>query len=205
MVVLREQVFAGTFAPGMPLREGLLSESLGVSRHTIRVALSNLSHEGVVRLEANRGAFVRSLTREDVVDTYRLRELVELTAVEHAVAAAAENPSVLGPAQHFIQTMSHAAHEGSWSASRDADLAFHRSLVAVLDSPRMLQTFESLLTDLRLCFLLEGYDSMDLHENAAEHARVFDPIEAGDADQAIAIMREHLRSSRQKALAVIMD
>jgi DNA-binding GntR family transcriptional regulator len=199
MQVVREQVFAGALAAGVPLREAALSEQLNVSRHTLRVALSNLAHEGVVRLEANRGAFVRELVPADVEDCYRLRELLELTAVE----AVTGNTELLRPARHAMQEMVRLGSESSWSLSREADLEFHRQIVAALGSSRILHAYESLLTDLRLCFLVEGFNQKDQLTNAAEHAALLEAIEGPDTAYAVSLMRTHLQTSRLEALRAL--
>lgn len=196
MRFLREQVFDGHLSAGRPLREATLSDQLGVSRHTIRVALSNLSHEGVVRLEANRGAFVRELTSGDIEDCYRLRELLELTALEGVAGRPERLTQVRAAHEHMVRVGS----DQSWSASRDADLEFHRSIVAALGSPRILRAYESLLTELRLCFLVEGFQEKDHLGNAAEHAELLEAIEGDDLGQALDLMRQHLRRSCRDSL-----
>src|ERR1700754_3282613 len=58
---IRDQILEGEVEPGTALREVDLCEVFGVSRATIRSALLNLSHEGLVRLEPHRGAIVPEL------------------------------------------------------------------------------------------------------------------------------------------------
>ncbi|WP_425417143.1 GntR family transcriptional regulator [Oricola indica] len=60
---LRSLIADGTWPDGTQLpNEGKLSEMLGVSRITIRHALSNLEESGLLRREHGRGTFVRSST-----------------------------------------------------------------------------------------------------------------------------------------------
>src|SRR3954466_15645368 len=55
---LRRAVFDGELESGTPLREIALTESLGVSRPTIREALGVLVAEGLATREPNRGVSV---------------------------------------------------------------------------------------------------------------------------------------------------
>lgn len=56
---LREEITAGTYAPGQKLpTEALLSGRFGVNRHTIRRALAELSNEGLVWARRGSGVFV---------------------------------------------------------------------------------------------------------------------------------------------------
>lgn len=62
---LRAQIDGGGLPPGARLpTEAQLSQQFGVNRHTVRRALEELSHTGVVRVEQGRGSFVA----EDVLD-----------------------------------------------------------------------------------------------------------------------------------------
>ncbi len=53
---LREQIFAGEFAPGAFLDETALCERLAISRTPLREALKVLTAEGLLRHEPRRGA-----------------------------------------------------------------------------------------------------------------------------------------------------
>lgn len=201
MAVLREQILDGHLPGGLALREAELCVQLGVSRHTARVALSNLAHEGLLRLEPNRGAFVRKLSAADVKDCYRLRTILELTAAECLTG----HPEKLGGVRVALSQMMAATDETPWTASRDADLAFHRALVDGLGSPRISHTFEALMTELRLCFLMEDFQSKDPRANAEEHRKILEVVEVGDTREAVALLRSHLEQSCEDALAALPE
>jgi DNA-binding GntR family transcriptional regulator len=82
--VLRDRVTEGHLVPGTRLSEEEIGEALGVSRNTLREAFRLLSHERLLEHVFNRGVFVRSLSRDDVRDVYRVRRLVECAAVRYA-------------------------------------------------------------------------------------------------------------------------
>jgi DNA-binding GntR family transcriptional regulator len=54
-------ILCGELSPGAKLTEAALAERLGVSRGPIREAFRSLEETGLVRLEKNRGVFVRSI------------------------------------------------------------------------------------------------------------------------------------------------
>lgn len=82
--LLRGDILAGVFPPGDRLVEINLCDRYGVGRAAIRSALVELTGEGLVDREANRGATVRRIS---------VREAVEITearaALESLIAAAA--------------------------------------------------------------------------------------------------------------------
>ena len=77
---LRERILDGELKPGTPLREEALSGEYDVARHSLRSALRTLQGEGIVEIEPNRGARVKSLSPEDVRSLSELRIALELEA-----------------------------------------------------------------------------------------------------------------------------
>lgn len=82
---LREGIASNDLPPGTKLREVELSQSLGVSRQSIRDAFTVLEVKGLVTRIRNRGAYVTKYDYQDVMDIYDLREA--LTALTYQLAA----------------------------------------------------------------------------------------------------------------------
>jgi len=70
------RVLEGRYHPGSSLREMPLAEEMGVSRSTIREALRILERDGVVRIEAHRGASVTQLSPEELIEIYQVRTVL---------------------------------------------------------------------------------------------------------------------------------
>jgi DNA-binding GntR family transcriptional regulator len=79
--LLRERIIKGVYQPGERLVEEAIFKPLKVSRNSLREAFRLLTHERLLVHELNRGVFVRKLTVDDVIDLYRVRKLVECSAV----------------------------------------------------------------------------------------------------------------------------
>ena len=77
-------------APGDPLREATLAGQLGVSKTPIREALTRLEQEGLVETTSFKGAVVTGYSRQDLIEIYELRELLENTAVRAAAESMTE-------------------------------------------------------------------------------------------------------------------
>src|SRR5919198_3675039 len=82
---LREEIISGSLTPGAELQEMALAESLGVSRGPIREAIGRLAAEGLVTVRPRRGAIVRSLSKDEFLELYQVREALERMAVKLAV------------------------------------------------------------------------------------------------------------------------
>jgi DNA-binding GntR family transcriptional regulator len=81
---IRARILSGDLKPGQRIRQDELASSLGVSRMPVREALRNLETEGLVTFYPHRGAVVCSISLEEFDEIYRIREELELLAVQWA-------------------------------------------------------------------------------------------------------------------------
>src|SRR5258706_336165 len=63
----------GELTEGAKLNEIELAERLGISRSPVREAFRALEEAGLVRLEKNRGVFIRALSDEEAAELYAVR------------------------------------------------------------------------------------------------------------------------------------
>ncbi|MFI0446587.1 GntR family transcriptional regulator [Actinomadura sp. 6N118] len=199
VLALREQIFDGHVPTGQVLREAVLCTQFGVSRHSMRVALSTLSHEGLVRHEPNRGVFVRTLSPEEIRDCYRMRSLLELEAVKTICG----DKEALAPARSAVEEMLDTSRDREWTETRDSDLAFHAALVDALGSSHMSRAYQALLVELRLCFLIEDFKDKDRQRLAQEHLGMLEALESGNLAHATRLLSDHLTSSEDDALRAL--
>ncbi|WP_205742044.1 GntR family transcriptional regulator, partial [Halomonas marinisediminis] len=66
---VRELIIEGSLEPGTKIPEKELCQSFGVSRTPMREALKVLANEGLAVLEPNRGAWVSTVTMEELEET----------------------------------------------------------------------------------------------------------------------------------------
>ena len=82
--IVRARILNGTLAPGTPIREVTLAESLGVSRNTVREGVRLLLGEGLLEHRPHKGVAVATVDATDIVEIYGARRLLELKAVRGA-------------------------------------------------------------------------------------------------------------------------
>jgi len=194
-------ILRGEVEPGTPLRESQLQASIGVSRNTIREALRMLERDGLVTYNAYRGVTVTELSREDVVDLFRARLAVELSAIEFAVSMGDEKMNRLDEARRDRES---AVVEGDWHVAFEADMSFHAQLVAALGSEAFSEFHLGLLRKLRLGFYLGGGLSTEGRERDTEqHRRIAELLRAGDREACAKAVREHLRDAEAILLNLI--
>jgi len=74
---LRALIVRGVLSPGEHLRQSELAQRFGRSKVPIREALKQLTAEGLLRHDQNRGYFVAGLSLEEARQLYRLRRWLE--------------------------------------------------------------------------------------------------------------------------------
>src|SRR6266849_3432682 len=82
---LREGILSGALRGGARLVQDKIATELNVSRVPVREALLQLEAEGLVRMEAHRGASVVWLALEEIAEIFDIRELLVLDAVRRVV------------------------------------------------------------------------------------------------------------------------
>lgn len=194
--VLRERILTGQLPPGAPLPEVGLSRQFGVSRNTIREAVRAVAREGLVNVDRNKTATVAELTDADVADLYKVRRLLELSAVEDLTAVAdGDLAHVNATCDQLVSVVPAAAAVDDWAAICDADLEFHKSIVALRTSPRLVRTFQSIRSELTFCLTLITAEERRMGRTdrlVNEHREIRDAIVARDSASAGRLVGAHL-------------
>ena len=182
---LREHILSGDFPRGAQLNEAELAERFGVSRGPLREAMQRLIQEGLLTSEPHRGVFVPSLTDDDLIEIYFLREVLEAAAIRRAVRPD-RRAGLIVALDAVVTAMRRALEDEDWRRLADLDLDFHAALVAAAGSPRLSRMQATLAAETRLCLhlVMGGYRS-----NRAlvdEHAELARLIGAGEAEAAVA-------------------
>src|SRR3569833_1994130 len=121
----------GELAPGTRLAETSLTGPLGGSRNTLREAFSTLIEEGLLVREPNRGVFVATLSPTQIADIYRVRVMLECTAL----AQAPTDPPRAQGRRAAVTDARTAAQAGDWRGVGTANMHFHEQIVALAGSP----------------------------------------------------------------------
>jgi DNA-binding GntR family transcriptional regulator len=192
---LRERILAGELKPGTPLREEALSSEYDVARHSLRSALRTLQGEGIVEIEPNRGARVKSLSPEDVRGLSELRLALE---VEAARVALERGGGRLPRSVHRALDDLVAAcrrSRASWGAVAEAHEALHHAIVLAADSPRLADVHRQAGAELRL-FVLQLPATWTLERIAEDHIELIRALESEGADA----LRPHIEESTRALL-----
>ena len=194
---VREEVVEGRLRPGARLPEQALCDALGVSRNTVREALSQLVTERVLMREPNRGVFVAQPDAAAVRDVYRVRRLVETAAVRDGEAW---GPVAVARVRAAVDEGRAAADRSDWDGVASANQHFHRALVALGGSPRLDQQMKLLLAEMRLVFHRMS-EVRAFHEPYLDrNDKVRALLESGNREAAAAEVRAYLGDAETQIL-----
>ncbi len=191
---LRERIIQGVYLPGERLVEETIVKSFKVSRNSLREAFRLLTHERLLVHELNRGVFVRKLTVDDVVDVYRVRRLIECTAVRGLDARPAQADAMA----EAVAAGDRAVADEDWRALGTANMVFHQAIGSLAESPRVDELMRNLLAELRLVFHTLS-DPRRLHEPYLQRNKeILAAIEAGDGRRAERLLLTYLDDSERQ-------
>ncbi len=192
---VREKIKEGVYAPGQRLIEADLTTALGISRGPLREAIWRLAGEGLVKVEPNRGAIVRKLSREEILDIYRIREMLEGLAARLAAENIGEMRGRSRIQAARAETIK-AAKAADPYTYMEANEAFHDLIVELSRNAELAALISQLRRSLfRLLFRrILSPDSM--RTSVTDHKEIAKAIMDGQPAASERAMRKHIRQSR---------
>jgi DNA-binding GntR family transcriptional regulator len=202
---LREQILDGTLAPGEELGQEYLAKQFGVSRVPLREALNRLQAEGFIVLRPRFGFAVTSLNRDEIVEIFELRMVVE----EHALVVAtqartADDVQELAELLRRFEALQpkdkSAPDFEQWCV---LNREFHERLVASSRRKRLCDMVMKLRDSVEPYIRIESNLSGHVHQAEAEHRAIFRAFKKGDAETAGRLTREHCGSTLERLLLTL--
>jgi DNA-binding GntR family transcriptional regulator len=182
--VLLERILSGFYAPGDRLVEIRIAQELGVSQAPVREALRDLESVRFVESAPFRGARVRGVSDEELIEVYPIRGALEEVAAREAakrldgdVAALESELDQMRKASDVREQVEH-------------DVRFHQLIVEASGNGRLLELWNSLQVETRTAVtaIRTGLTPAD----AAElHAPIIEALRHRRAGAAGRAMRSH--------------
>ncbi len=186
-------ILAGEVKPGEKLLQKELAEGLGISITPVREALNELSAEGFVHLDPHRGAVVRKMSEDEMIEmTSILAALIPLSArlmaenitqaeLDHAFALQDEL-DVVTDVTEFVRL----------------NRVFHNFLTSCTRAPRLSAIINPLRDSMTVMLNITVRRIEDrLNQANREHRALLAALAARDVEATIAAMVEHQRPNRK--------
>jgi len=193
---LERMILAGDLPAGSKLREIEVASMLGVSRGPVREAFRALEESGLVRLEKNRGVFVRQIDIAEADQIFELRAVLD----EFAGRRAAHNatPAQAGELLALVERMERAVTGGDVDGYLEANLAFHDRIIELAGNAKLTFVYRRLVNELHLHRRAALGQSGIMSVSMREHRLIVDHIAARRAAAAGRALSEHAMASRER-------
>jgi DNA-binding GntR family transcriptional regulator len=188
--VIWEKITTLELAPGAPINEQELAESMDMGTVPVREALKWLAHENLVDVTERHGIYVADVNTDDLQQLSEMRlSLESLSARLAAERAVADDLVVLKALRKEQEALT--AEEGR--RLFDMDHRFHQAVAKAAHNRYLAQTLDRLFgLSRRLWYLLLPHLET-LSSSVEMHVNLVGAIEDGDPDRAEEIMHEHVK------------
>ena len=181
------------------LTEDFLSGQLGISKSPVREALNSFHTEGLIRIEARRGAYLRRFSVKEVKDLYDLREAIEV----YAVGVAKLSPRLLADLKSSIQRTKKFLKANDRVGHIEEDTKFHGLITAATGNLELCRVLANIQNQIWLC-RRKTYD-LSSSTSPAAHQSILTALEKGDCAEAQKAMRSHIALVRQRLIAYMEE
>jgi DNA-binding GntR family transcriptional regulator len=199
---LRDDVVAGVWPFGARLTIDELASRYGVSHMPIREALRELSGEGLIVTEPNRGARIRPVDQTFVENLFEIRSAIEVMLTKRAAQRRTS---------HQLQRLAELEDEleariarADFAGVLEANRAFHQVINEAADNPDAVILVDRHWLLIAALWRRYGYGAQRFAGVVNDHRHLLRAIEARDADAAAVIMGAHVTKAKQELLGRMM-
>lgn len=199
---IKHDIICCAIAPGAEISEAQLCLQYKLGKAPVRMALSRLAHDGLVRVIPRRGYMVMPVTLKDIQDVFELRLMLEPAAAR--MAAGRVDAQRLRTLDEVCRAGYQSGDVKSISRFLDANKAFHVAIAQATGNSRLADAIEKLLDEMtRLLHLGLGLRNRS-QEMQHEHRTLMKALVRGDGGGAEHICRDQIEAARNMVLSAIL-
>ena len=201
---LERRIMSGEIAAGAKLNETAIAGALGVSRGPVREAFRALSQAGLVRVEKNRGVFVREVSLGEADEFYEVRAALE--GLIGRLAARRITEDEVGRLRDIVKRM-HGIKVGTNSNVGNyfaLNVQFHDLLARAARNSALLANYRGTVAQLdlyRRAAITQSLENIPI--STREHEAITEAVAARDEARAEALLTEHVLLSCSRLHTVL--
>jgi DNA-binding GntR family transcriptional regulator len=192
---LLEGILDGSYPPDSRIVETAVAKEFGTSQAPVREALRGLEALGLVEITPFRGARVRRLDSEELLEAYVVRSTIEVLGARLAMANLTDGD--ITALQAIGKDMRRAAAAGDGRALAIIDASLHEKIMQLSGNRTLLRVWRSLEPLSRTYITLVG-PSSDPNWTAALHDPMLEAIDRRDADGLVHAIETHFDEVRDR-------
>lgn len=193
---LEKLIVAGQLPPGQRINEVVLAREFGISRGPVREGLRHLASRGLVEFVANKGAYVRAIDAQAMLEIYDLRSVL----TGHACKLAAERRSAeeLKEFERRVKEMDACVKSRDVAQYYKLNIDFHDLLVAVAGGGRLATFSDTLSKEAALFRRVSLGNPQEMAASNAEHAAIVAAIRRADGARARELGEAHVLAGKRR-------
>jgi DNA-binding GntR family transcriptional regulator len=194
---LKSMILDQNLKPGSKIYQEKLAEDLGISRTPLVNALKKLEQEHLITAIPRRGFYARHFSKEEMINIFELREVLEGLAARRAAIRISDNQ--IQKLRNFFKDFKSCEDDGIVEKYAKEDRRFHNFLIQIGGDDLLSSILEtySVITFSYLVGLRGGLVRPP-RETIREHLAIIEAITRKDPEMAESVVRLHLRKSREK-------
>ena len=189
---LLEGILDGSYPPNSRIVETSVAKELGTSQAPVREALRGLEAMGVVEITPFRGARVRRLDRDELVEAYVVRSAIESLGARLAVRlmTAGDLDELVG----LGEQMQRAAAVGDGHTVAEADARFHGRIMELSGNGTLVRVWRS-LEPLARTYITLAVPGADPQWTADLHDPILDALQRRDTRAVVRALQHHFEEA----------
>lgn len=188
--------------PGDRVVETRWARELGVSQSPVREAIRELEMMGLIETRPFQGAFVRTIDKTSIIDTYNVRRGLEAVGIEAAAEKITDQELV--EIYVVMKEMEQAVKEGNFELFIEKDSLFHEKILQISENKLLMQLWNQCkireFTRISTCVSKIGMKVL-----AERHCTMYDALVKRDAAAASAAVHEHFKFLVNQLLQINLD
>ena len=208
---IQQKIAGRELSAGSAISEVALAAELGLSRTPVHEAIRQLLGEGLLEEDANGSIVVVRLSRQDFVELYELRSVLEAHAVskiakrslagkdlERLQALAGE---IRALRNQLVKSGKKMLNSAQMRRFEIADISFHTFLMSIAENAVALKVFSKVRYLIRvLAARHAGHNAEALARVHNEHLDMIRALADGDVEKAVQAVSQHIQTSQQERL-----
>lgn len=186
----------GELEAGAKLNEVDMAARLKVSRGPVREAFRALEEAGLVRLEKNRGVFVRMIEPREAAELYEMRGGLDVMAGRKLAAVIADDG--IAELRAMVSRMEDSARHRAINDYFPLNIAFHDRLVEMAGNGKLLAIYRRLVDETYLLRRRSLTRGGGFAVSNVEHRAIVDALATRDPDRVAAAVEAHIRNAQAR-------
>jgi DNA-binding GntR family transcriptional regulator len=189
---IKSRILNGTYYPAQRLVEAQLADEIGVSRNTIKKALLRIQQENLITIEDNKGATICSLSIEEVLDYFEVRESLEMIIAMHAAVKITKDDLVR--LKNVVQNMQNYMEQKQFEEYSNCNKEFHKIIYVASDKPIAVEMITRIRTQLNKFQIRTMFVPGRAEESMREHKDILKSMQLHDPEMAQEKIGLHIRN-----------